>query len=251
MKKILWISAIVSCLTSCVIEYHEPPLKTLVGYRIARETTMDMRTTACLVDIVKAAEMWRNATTEHEKYEIEDNYFGENIKVRKYTDTISIGNLFKINTFGKPFSETHWEVLSNLNNYGQTSMYEVSSISANSYKINPVSSSSESAEELTVEVITPHKEYSVSGKAYYAQRLHDYALYKILYEIKSEVKFKLQGMQLVMLNWEHNSNPEEGQVKIEVFKEGTLIERDNTSVTYLPNKMEISYRGFTDPYWNY
>lgn len=250
MKKVLLILAVISTLTSCVVESYEKPPKTLIGYHIANEESKEMRKISSLADIVRVAEMWRYAETEQDKYVVEDKYFGPDVKLRVYEDTITIGGIFKIKTFNKPLSESHWEVFGDFNDPNSRLFYKVYFTPPSSYKVSALSASSELLGELTVDMITPDKEYAVTGKVNIINDIFYPKMDKFLYEINTELKFYFKDTQLILSNWYGSSNPQEGKVNIAVFKDGVSVDKDKTSVNYRTNGMEISYRGFTDFYWH-
>jgi hypothetical protein len=248
MRKILLILTTILVLTSCVIESYDKPNKTAIGYSIASVASSDIRQSASLADIARVAEMWRNATTPQQRYEIEDRYFDSGVKIREYGDTIAIGELFKIKTFNKSLTETPWKVLADISNPKAVN-YEVSIDASNTYIIKILNISSESLGEITVNVITPDREYSVSGNGCSANRDYYNPIFdKVSFEITRAIKFQFQGGQSVLSNWSSSYNPQDGEVNIEVYLGDIKIDSDDTLVKYLSQGMMILFRGFTDIY---
>lgn len=91
MKMIFFtIIIVVTTLTSCVVESFEKPKRAIFGYNISEHASSDIRTASLIADITRIVDMWYSATTELEKFDIEDKYFGDGIKLRQYGDGITI-----------------------------------------------------------------------------------------------------------------------------------------------------------------
>lgn len=137
MKMIFFtIIIVVTTLTSCVVESFEKPKRTIFGYNISEHVSSDIRTASLIADITRIVDMWYSATTELEKFDIEDKYFGDDIKLRQYGDGITIVGYYDFKTLGKPLLESKWRVTPLNNQVISNLTYEISLTMVNECCIN-------------------------------------------------------------------------------------------------------------------
>lgn len=254
MKKIFFAIIIAAtALTSCVIESYDKPSRTIIGYNISEYVSYDIRTASSIADLVRVIDMWLSATTEQEKFDIEDKYFGNYVKLREHENVVTVVGYYEVKTL----VGSKWEVTSLEDNIEPKLSYEVSLTGVNEYKIKALNNTKESFGEFTLQVITPDLVYSISGSG--KSTIAPFspiktALYdKIEYSITTPMKFTFRSAGVIVSRW-HSSNPrqQQGVVDIDIYKYKPKGEVSPYKATakYLPQGVEISYRGFTD-FYNY
>lgn len=252
MKKLLLSTvAATALLTSCVIESYEKPKTTVAGYVIFKPVHIDICQTTLVADITRVADLWYNAASAQEKFDIEDKYLGTDIKIREYEDKIIIMDYYKIENFGKPLSESKWRINPLSTTPWSMYTYEVSSTSSNEYHINILNRNNESLGDLTLNMVTQDKEYLITGSSKVTPINSTVYYDHVVYEISSPVKIKLLEDELIFPQWLLHYKPMDGEVDIKTIKSGTPIEQNNTTIKYNPEGVEVSHRGFKDLYTHY
>ncbi len=247
MKKTVYILLLLPFLTCCVIESYDKPKKTVAGYHLASYATGAMCTNALFADVARVIRMWQEAPTHEERYKIEDKYF-RNQKVREIGDTIQIVGICKINTFGKSFADSYWEIFSSVPHSG---IEQKVSLSGDGIRVERIDKKSAEKCDLVVDFTGDGKEYSVTGTGRFPViPRYDGGYTGGSYNITAPVKLVSVG-ELSPFWFYGRLEVCGGDLAIKVYRDDIHIEQDDISVRYLPGPaIKVSFRGFND-YFDY
>ena len=250
MKNIIYTFIVIllcSTLQSCIYEYNEKPSETRIGHEIASEAVRHICTTAKLTELARIVDLWQCAETNEEKYAIEDFYF-EVAKIRQLSeDTVKVGILYKINTFGKPLHDTPWQMIPANSEYGENVIYEVRFVDKDIYQVELIESNNESTVLHTVSIVEENKQYRVESvaKGIPTNRLcfHN----QLDYNTALPLTIKTYLSSPVPL-WQPYYEITDGQLEINVYTNGTPMKQDETHVTFNWSRAKINFRDNSDYY---
>ena len=239
---------IIVLLNSCVLERLEKPSQMTIAYENASVAVSSLRLSASLADLCRVLDRWYMASSDEERYVIEDKYF-QDIKIRLREDgEINIGNVYIVNTFGKSLTENPWEVTPVI--ALGTFCYEVTQLDESEFtvlRINKSTSLCKAFYEVTM--VEAEKYYKVACEVSNLDRFALCFYESISYETVEPLLLDVHQWGSYTPFWNAGIYAEEGEMRIMPINNGQPVEIDVTRAVFSDEGVELSFRNEDDVYW--
>lgn len=251
MKKIFYLITVFTLcisLQACVYIDNDKPSPIAIGIEIGQEAVDHISTTVKITEMSRLIDIWSKATTEEEKYIIEDEYF-PNVKIRQITpDTIKVGILYTINTFGKSLTETPWEVIPLKINNSKDFVYKVNQVSESIYQLSLNENTQNSTVQLTMEIVSDFSTYKIETESKNIAASNLYYQDKVDYKTVQPIILDNQLSSKKTL-WDSYYYPIEGELNINVYLNDKLLNNDETTLIFNCYDTQVLFRGHDKDTW--
>ena len=239
---------IIVLLNSCVLERLEKPSQMTIAYENASVAVSSLRLSASLADLCRVLDRWYMASSDEERYVIEDSYF-EDIKIRlREGGEINIGDVYIVNTFGKSLAENPWEVTPVI--ALGTFCYEVTQLDESDFTVLRVNNRTSLCKAFyQVTIVEVEKYYKVACKVSNLDRFALCFYESISYETVEPLLLDVDLWGGYTPFWNVGIYAMEGEMTVVPINNGQPVEVDVTRAVFSEGDVKLSFRNEDDVYW--